>query len=243
MDKELLLLIKSFENVGNDFVVGKRNKIKTIVYKNSVLNVKSFKVPSLIQGFIYRFLRPSKAKRSYNYAKILEEKGIGTPKPIAYYENNAPFKLLDSYYISEHLIPDLVFKDLFDKKFNDEEIILQQFAHFSFKLHEAGIEFLDHSPGNTLIKKKIDIDKYNYYLVDLNRMKFHEKMDFNTRMNNLSRITPSQEMIKIISYEYAKLYNKEEKVVFDLMWKYTSNFQKRFLRKKRIKKTLMFWKN
>jgi hypothetical protein len=242
MDKELLHLIENFESVGEDFVVGKRNKIKTIPYKNLILNVKSFKVPSLIQGFIYRFLRPSKAKRSYNFAKILEEKGIGTPKPIAYYENKTPFKLLDSYYISEHLIPDLVFKDLFNRNFIDEEIILQQFARFSFKLHEAGIEFLDHSPGNTLIKKT-DSDKYSYYLVDLNRMKFHKKMDFDTRMKNLSRITPSKEMVKVISYEYAKLYNKEEKVVFDLMWKYTSNFQKRFLRKKRIKKALMFWKN
>jgi hypothetical protein len=242
MDKELLHLIKNFENVGENFVVGKRNKIKTIPYKNLVLNVKSFKIPSLIQGFVYRFLRASKAKRSYNYAKILEEKGIGTPKPIAYYENKTSFKLLDSYYISEHLIPDLVFKDLFDRNFTDEEIILQQFAHFSFKLHEAGIEFLDHSPGNTLIKKT-DTNKYSYYLVDLNRMKFHKNMDFNTRMKNLSRITPSKEMVKVISYEYAKLYNKEEKVVFDLMWNYTSNFQKRFLRKKRIKKALMFWKN
>jgi len=242
MDKELLHLIKNFENVGENFVVGKRNKIKTIPYKNLVLNVKSFKIPSLIQGFVYRFLRASKAKRSYNYAKILEEKGIGTPKPIAYYENKTSFKLLDPYYISEHLIPDLVFKDLFDRNFTDEEIILQQFAHFSFKLHEAGIEFLDHSPGNTLIKKT-DTNKYSYYLVDLNRMKFHKNMDFNTRMKNLSRITPSKEMVKVISYEYAKLYNKEEKVVFDLMWNYTSNFQKRFLRKKRIKKALMFWKN
>ena len=38
--------------------------------------------------------------------------------------------------------------------FPDHDTILRQFTRFSFNLHEKGIEFLDHSPGNTLIKKK-----------------------------------------------------------------------------------------
>jgi hypothetical protein len=36
-------------------------------------------------------------------------------------------------------------------------------------MHEASINFLDHSPGNTLIVKKSE-GKYDFYLVDLNRM-------------------------------------------------------------------------
>lgn len=235
MDKDLELLIKNFENEGEDFIVGKRNKIKTFLFKGKTINVKSFAVPFFLKGIMYRYFRPSKAKRSFEYAKILEQKGIGTPKPIAYFENKNLLQLLDSYYVCDHLVPDLVFKDLFSREFKEEELILKQFAHFCFQLHESGIEFKDHSPGNTLIKKNAS-GNYDYYLVDLNRMNFHENMDFETRMKNLARITPSQEMVKVIAHEYAILYKKPQEEVFNLMWKYTSEFQKRFLRKKKIKK-------
>lgn len=239
MDKALLDIINNFDTLGEDFVVGKRNKIKIIPYKDTILNIKSFKVPNLINGIIYRFFRKSKAHRSYFYAKILKDKGIGTPDPIAFYENKSWYRLYDSYYICEHLTPDYVFKNLFNVHIEDLDIILKQFAHFCFKLHENGIEFLDHSPGNTLIKK-VGEKQYEFYLVDLNRMKFHSTMDFKTRMKNLSRITPSEAMIKTISYEYAKLYGKNEEEVFNLMWKCTLEFQKGADRKKYIKSKIGF---
>ena len=241
MNQDILNIIKNFVHLGEDFVIGKRNKIKIFEYNSMIINIKSFKKPIFIQGVIYRFFRPSKAKRSFLHAKILEEKNIGTPKPIGYYENKNLIRLLDSYYVCEHLVPDLVFKDLFARDRKDENEILKQFASFSFKLHEAGIEFLDHSPGNTLIKVRND-NEYDFFLVDLNRMRFHTVMDFSTRMKNLSRITASKEMIRVISFEYARLCGKEEQEVFNAMWHYTNAFQERFYRKKRIKKTLFFWK-
>ena len=103
-------------------------------------------------------------------------------------------------------------------------MILKQFTHFTFNLHEKGIEFLDHSPGNTLVKKQQD-GNYEFYLVDLNRMNFHTTMSFKTRMKNLSRITPSEAWVRIISSEYSKLYGKNEEEVFYLMWKYNLKFQ------------------
>lgn len=237
MDNALLEIIKNFEALGEDFVVGNRNKIKIIPYNNMVLNIKSFKVPGWINGVIYRFFRKSKAERSFIYAKTLTEKGIGTPKPIAFYENKTAIRLLDSYYICEHLTVDYVFKELFLTYIHELEDILKQFAHFCFRLHEAGIEFLDHSPGNTLIKK-VGENQYEFYLVDLNRMKFHQNMDFQTRMKNLRRITPSEDMIRIISFEYAKLYGKSGEEVFEAMWGYNLKFQRKFDRKKRLKKSI-----
>ena len=234
MDKALLDIIDHFETLGEDFAVGKRNKIKIIPYKNIILNIKSFQVPGLIKGIIYRFFRKSKAKRSYTYAKILKDKDIGTPDPIGFYENKSWLRLYDSYYICEHLTPDYVFKDLFNVYIEDLENILKQFALFSFKLHENGIEFLDHSPGNTLIKK-VGEHQYEFYLVDLNRMKFHKNMDLNTRMKNMCRTTPSEAMVKTISYEYAKLYGKKEEEIFTVMWHYNLEFHKRKLFKKNLK--------
>ncbi|WP_394759397.1 Kdo domain containing protein [Flavobacterium sp.] len=235
MDKELFSIIKNFHSQGDDFIVGKRNHIKTFPFNNMVINVKSFKIPSLFFGIIYKFLRQSKAKRSYFYSKKLIECNIGTPKPLAFYENKTWLRLLDSYYVCEHLQVDYVFKDLFNKNFDELLVVLKQFAHFTFQLHESGIEFLDHSPGNTLIKE-VSKDEFEFYLVDLNRMKFHTNMSFETRMKNFSRITPSESMIKVISSEYAKLYGKREDEVFNLMWKYVSQFQNRKTLKNKIKK-------
>jgi len=108
-------------------------------------------------------------------------------------------------------------------------------------LHEKGIEFLDHSPGNTLIKKNAE-GNYDFFLVDLNRMEFHDSMTFEMRMKNLCRLTPVKEMVRVMSNEYAKLYGESEQKIFNTLWKYTSDFQEQFHRKKRLKKKLKFWK-
>lgn len=242
MDKELKNIVVNINSVGEFFVEGKRNAIKIVDYKNQKISVKIFKIPSLLSGFIYRYFRKSKAYRSFSYAKILESNNIGTPKPIAFYENKTFIRLLDSYYICQHLQVDFVFKELFNNDDNPElPTILEGLAEFTFLLHEKGIEFLDHSPGNTLIKKNLD-GFYNFYLVDLNRMKFHDKMSFNKRMKNFARLTPSKEMIKIISYKYATLINMDSEIVFKAMWKEVEKFQNKFHRKKRLKKKLIFWK-
>jgi len=108
-------------------------------------------------------------------------------------------------------------------------------------MHEAGIEFKDHSPGNTLIDV-ID-SSVNFYLVDLNRMNFHESMSFEMRMYNLRRLTPKKEMIAVMANEYSKLYKEQsENVIFEELWKQTSNFQEKFFRKQRLKKKYKFWK-
>ncbi|MDQ5930158.1 MAG: hypothetical protein QG594_1945 [Bacteroidota bacterium] len=243
MDQNLLDIINNFANSGQDYVIGKRNTIKLFDYQSTKIIVKSFKPPFFLQAIIYRFFRISKAKRSYEHAKILESKNFNTPKPIAYFENKSTFFLLDSYYISEQIIPDFLFKDLIEKDTFTFDLpqILKQFTQFTFRLHQEGIEFLDHSPGNSLFKKNED-GIYEIYLVDLNRMKFHHSMSFEQRMKNLSRITPSKEMIEVISAEYALLYKKDANEVFDLLWKYTASFQEKYYRKIRIKKRLFFWK-
>ncbi len=203
--------------------------------------IKSFKSPNFINKIIYRFFRKSKAKRSFEYANVLMNKGIGTPMPIAYYECFDIIGLKESYYVSEHIKADLTFRELVQTDYPDGENILRQFTRFSFEMHQKGIEFLDHSPGNTLIKNN-ENGKYSFYLVDLNRMKFHETIDFQTRMKNLSRLTPKREMVAIMSNEYAKVSGENENTVFETMWKFTEEFQYRYHRKKRLKKNLKFWK-
>ena len=235
--------IKKFEiDIENNLKKGnekkkKNNNIEKTAIKKMV-NVKKFKQKDFITNFFYKF-KGSKAKRSYEYAKKLLEYKIKTPEPIAYFddfvnENNKK----NSYYISEELKYDFTCREVFwpedierDKaeqgenyKISEEtermlakveknrEKIIIQFAKFSFDLHENGVEFEDYSPGNVLIKDKSG--NYEFYLVDLNRMKFGVKLNLDKRMKNVSRMMEDEKIAKIFANEYAKYYRQREELVF-----------------------------
>jgi hypothetical protein len=240
--KEVLYFINNFDSKGILFGDGKRNKIKLFELEGRTINIKSFKIPHFINKIAYKYFRKSKARRSFEFANILLEKGIGTPQPIAYFENHNFIGLQDSYYVCEHLECDLTYRELVEiPDYIDHENILRQFTRFSFDLHQKGVEFLDHSPGNTLIKKTTD-GKYDFFLVDLNRMHFHQSMDFETRMKNLSHLTPFREMVEVMSNEYAKISGESEPLIFETLWKFTLDFQNQFYRKRRLKKMFLFWR-
>lgn len=243
IENEILSAFQTFESSGSDFIIGERNKIKIFEIGGNQINVKSFKIPNKLNQFVYRYFRKSKARRSFEFATILLEKGIGTPVPVAFQENFNAFGLQKSYYASLHQEYDLTFRELVEiKDFPDEELILRQFTRFCYKLHEEGIEFKDHSPGNTLIKK-LGENQYEFYLVDLNRMNFHDSMNIELRMKNLSRLTPKKEMVQIMAEEYAKVSGENPQNLFELIWNYTEDFQRRYHRKLRTKQKLKSYLN
>ncbi|RPD98225.1 Kdo domain containing protein [Aureibaculum marinum] len=229
-------IISNFNSFDVGFGTGNRNSVKKIDLPTLKIVVKSFKIPILINQIVYKYFRKSKAKRSFEYANKLSELKINTPTPIAYLENFSWFGLQKSFYICEFLDYDLTYRELIHQPdYPNYENILKAFTRFTFELHQKGVLFLDHSPGNTLIVK--DQNTYHFYLVDLNRMKFKE-LSFEERMKNFSRLTPKKEMIEIMSKEYAKLYNKPFDLVYEKMWFYTIKFQYKFYRKKRFKRWL-----
>lgn len=232
--QQLTDIINNFDTIeGGE---GKRNIIKIVNVDGVALNIKAFKVPNFINKIVYNFFRKSKAQRSFEYAKKLIELGVGTPKPMAYFEFKSILFFGRSFYISEQLDCDLTYREL-TKDFNipDYDSILRAFTRFTFSLHEKGINFLDHSPGNTLIKK--NGNSYDFFLVDLNRMQFGP-MDFETRIKNFARLTIHKSMVEVMSDEYAKCSGEDYSKVFNLIWHETEAFQEKFHRKKRLKKKL-----
>jgi len=232
--------ISNFNDLGTQFGKADRNVIKLFELEGETINIKSFKVPNIFNQIAYKFFRKSKAQRSFEYASKIKDLGIGTPQPIAYYEFATPFLFKKSFYISAHLDCDLTYRELTrDLDYPDHEAILRAFTRFTYKLHQNNINFLDHSPGNTLIKKVGDA--YQFYLVDLNRMEF-KPMSLETRIKNFSRLTVHQSIVETMSDEYAKISGEDYTKVFRFMWKETEAFQEKFKRKKRLKKKLKFWK-
>jgi tRNA A-37 threonylcarbamoyl transferase component Bud32 len=239
-EKILKDCIINFKTKGSPFGNQDRNSIKLFDLEGKTINIKSFKVPNLINQIAYKFFRKSKAQRSFEYANKLTRLNIGTPQPIAYYEFETTLLFKNSFYISEHLNCDLTYREL-TTNFNypDHESILRAFTRFTFNLHENGIHFLDHSPGNTLIKKTKA--GYRFYLVDLNRMEFKD-LGFEERIRNFSRLTAHKSLVEIMSDEYSKCINVNFDRVFSLMWGFTQEFQRKYWRKQRIKQKLKFWK-
>lgn len=219
-------VLSNFSDVGENVTQGERNLIKKVAIDGIVVNIKKFKEPNFLQSLVYQFLRKSKAKRSFEYALKLIDCGINTPFPIAYFENFS-FGLKQSFYVSEQVNYDFDFRTLIHKpQFQNREQILRQFTQFTFKLHENDVNFLDHSPGNTLIIDKGENNyKYVFYLIDLNRMRFG-KMDFKKRMKNFRRLWLSKTMLKIMAEEYAELYGKTYSETHELMSEYSRKFQK-----------------
>jgi len=237
--QEIIRLIENF-NAEGEVLFKSRNQIKLFTLGQRTINIKSFRVPNAVNKIAYKFFRKSKAERSFTYAQILEEKGVGTPSPIGYSEENTALIFGKSFYISEQIDADLTYRELVTQpNYPDHEYILRAFTRFTFELHEKEIQFLDHSPGNTLIQKLNG--EYKFYLVDLNRMNF-KKLSFDERMLNFSRLTPKKEMVEMMADEYSKLIGKSKSEVFEKMWFYTRQFQEKFRKKRALKKKLKFWK-
>lgn len=239
-ESQLKYIIQNFESEGIPFGNQDRNSLKLFTIEGELLNVKSFRIPNFINRVAYRFFRKSKAQRSFEYANKLVKLGIGTPEPIAYFEFATPLFFNKSFYISQQLECDLTYREL-TKDFNypNHEQILRAFTRFTFELHEKGVHFLDHSPGNTLIVK--ERDTYQFFLVDLNRMEF-KTLDFETRIKNFAKLTVHKSMIQVMSDEYAKCIDADYDKVFDMMWKLTCRFQKKYHNRRKLKKALKFWK-
>jgi hypothetical protein len=190
---------------------------------------------------VYKFFRKSKAQRSYEYARLLLQKGIGTPEPIAWLNNYNFSGLTSSYYVCRHLKNTFTLSNvLFNLNFPDREKLIRLYTQLIFRLHENGIEFRDNSAGNVLIEKTGD--NYKLYLVDLNRMNFHRSMNAKQRLHNFSRMTTDKEILAIISDEYAALAKIPRIYTFEKVISNADNFHKKQATKRQLKSVLKFYK-
>lgn len=214
-------LPEHFDKTG-EVILDARNTIKAIDAGNIVLNVKRFRQPHLLNRFIYVNFRPSKAKRSYEYAIRLRAKGFNTPQPVAYTENTHCLLLDNSSYISVQEKFDGCMQVLHNNVTEGKENLMTQFAAFTARLHQARIMHEDYSSGNILFTQ--NGSDYTFSLVDLNRMTFDRYIGQDQACYCFRRLYGNDEMIEFIVAEYAKRRN------FNVDWcvKKTFEYRKEF---------------
>jgi hypothetical protein len=207
-----------------------RNTIYNCVHDGVELTIKSFKIPPLYNRFAYTYLRKSKAKRSYENSVLLLDKGINTAHPVGHVEVYEGGMIERSYYISRTLHCHDVRKW---ENMPDNDKLLHNLAKFMMELHEKGIYDKDFSPGNVLYD-----EDYNFYLIDVNRMKFgvHSKKKL---MHNFRAINVNREETAHIARIYAeesKQPNPEEFVAKAM--EEVEDFWREHERKEQLKKKL-----
>jgi hypothetical protein len=195
-----------------------RNEVKVFTVGDYLLNVKAFKIPNLINRFVYVYFRGSKAARSYRYARKFLSLGIATPKAIGYVNCTVNGLLRESYYISIHYKNEFTLREVLNYQVADHDAILRQWVRFTYEnLHLNNIFHLDYSPGNTLICRKGD--EYEFQIVDLNRMRF-EPINFERGLSNFRQLDTDRQTLELLAAEYALLCHKDAgkaiKILIDL---------------------------
>ena len=191
-----------------------RNEIRIVCFADQDYVVKAFKIPNIVNRFAYRYLRTSKAYRSYCYS--LKLGADICPQPVAYIEQFQHGLLSRSYYISRHFNYDFTIRPLLeDASFANRSVILRKFAEFTYQLHQNGIFHRDYSPGNILIKQQqgstsnSNSSKNNssstvFKIIDVNRMQF-KTLSLKDRLTNFARLMVDDATMAVMLNRYAQL--------------------------------------
>lgn len=228
LDEFILSIPAIFENSGQ-VLYSERNTIKRYNYKEFEINVKSFKVPPVINKLAYCYLRDSKAKRSYDHAIYLKTRGIETPDPIAYIEIFKGYLFYESYYISIHENTDGSIRDIFGYGSQTKNpVLVTDFITFSANLHKKRILHKDYSPGNILYKK--GVNGYHFLLVDLNRMKLNSR-NIISGCKSFRRLKLEKEDIRYIATVYSRICGYNAIFCYYLIRFFNIRFWKVYLRR------------
>ncbi len=209
-----------FDDEGEVIYSG-RNILKKFIINGYSIVVKSYCAPVWINRFVYRFFRKTKAQRSFEYAGLLRNLGIGSPAPIGYYVEQKGLFIGRTYFACLESALRNEYRDMSKKKFENEDLILKAVADVTAKLHENGILHTDYSTGNILFD---EVDgQIAVEIIDLNRIRFR-KVNIYRGCRNFDRLPGTQHMLKVLSDEYAEKRNFDKDLCFKLISKtHTSN--------------------
>ncbi|WP_439184041.1 lipopolysaccharide kinase InaA family protein [Carboxylicivirga taeanensis] len=199
-----------------------RNQVKRIKVGEHDLCVKAFGKPTVFNRWMYSYFRKSKARRSYEFAHYLLKKGVGTPAPIAYVEiYNAWHFLIKSFYICHYENFDYDMANVLAREVDDKRMILRDFVNFMVnQLHAQGICHTDFNGSNVLVKRANVMDKvrYQFLLVDLNRLKFQKPLGYHQGLYNMQQIDSNPEYLTELARFYARFKDADsDDTVYELM--------------------------
>ena len=189
-----------------EIIYSKRNEVRRILHQGKTFIAKRYKKVNIIQQIVYTFFRKTKAERAYLYAQEFRNRGIDTPREIAYIETTAHGLFTVGYFVSEECPWREAALDLRERADFDRELAQALMQHIVL-MHSRGILHGDLNLTNFLYKRDID-GQYHFMMIDINRSHFTEGMPTDTQcLRNLVRITHRRDLYQYLILQYAKLRN------------------------------------
>ena len=179
-----------------------RNCVKVLAEDGKKIVVKKFRKPNALNRVVYTFFRGSKAERAYNNALQLQKLGVGTPHPIGFVDVKAG-GLLSSCYLATEYTDYEPIRNLIHGPERGNEVLFSCFVRFTVMLHEKGVRHDDYNVTNVLYKKRED-GRYDFALIDVNRMKFGQ-MSMHDCISNIKRVCTNPEFTFQFAKKYAEL--------------------------------------
>lgn len=228
---------------GPDYVI--RTPL-TLEGKTLDITIKVFKRQNWLKDWHDR-KHKSKAERSFQAALFLQQKGIGTPAPIAWLDRWENGRLLESYYLC-CFEPAVCFRDALVHIYRDlhDNAPLMDLLHIVAPairaMHDAGFMHGDMGNQNILLPRSESGEWLQPQFIDLNRGKsFAGPLSDEARAFDLARIALPGAYLKI----FKTIYNHHEDFPADLE-KLEQKYRTRFWRHRRSGKwrhPIRHWKN
>ena len=148
-----------------------RNEVRLLEISGMRVVAKRFKRHDVVKRCIYTFMRPSKARRAYENALALRERGYQTPAAIAYIEERMMGLVTQVYYLcaytdAQPIRPRLIEQEAFDVS------LATSYARYVAAMHQAGVLHRDLNPTNVLFREHGGV--FDFELIDINRMRFYD---------------------------------------------------------------------
>ena len=183
-----------------------RNEVRLFLVDGQMVVVKYFRRISLLNRFLYGTIRQSKSVRAYYHALRLNRLGISTPEPIAAVDVRRYGFLVQSFYVYAYSEYNDI-KELLDR-YPDEQIepLLDALTDFILHIHDKGVLHHDLNILNILYRD-CGGGKYDFQLIDINRMSFYPKLSERQRLANLRHFNCKPAVLMYILERYAAAMN------------------------------------
>lgn len=183
-----------------------RNEVRLFLVDGQMVVVKCFRRISLLNRLLYGTIRQSKSVRAYYHAFRLNRLGISTPEPIAAIDVRRYGFLTQSFYVYAYSEYNDI-KELLDR-YTDEQIepLLDALTDFILRIHDKGVLHHDLNILNILYRD-CGSGKYDFQLIDINRMSFYPKLTERQRLANLRHFNCKPAVLMCILERYAAAMN------------------------------------
>ncbi len=175
--------------------------------RNLPVHVKSFGRQGCIKDAV-DWCNGSRARRSWQVALAMQERGIGTPRPLAFLDRWEGRRIRESYLFTELETDMRTFREELIRLYTtDPECarimsLLECVAVATKKMHDGGVAHRDLGNQNILLRQGGPAGWLDVKFVDLNRARIRERVSLEERAFDISRLAIPSDFLRVFKEMY-----------------------------------------